>query len=892
MPTGTSRAYGFLLVLGGLCILGEVGAAPASLTFEKDIRPILKAHCFHCHGEGGERKGGLDVRLRRFLVAGGESGPAVVPGIPDASPLLRLVRDGEMPKGKPRLADGDLAKLERWVASGAPTARPEPDSLGPEHAFTDEERAWWSLQPVRRPDVPGPGHPVDAFVAAELREHGLEPSAEADPLVLLRRASFGLTGLPPTPEEAEVFRKAREADPGAAWAETVDRLLASPAYGERWARHWLDVAGYADSEGFNEQDAERKHAWRYRDYVIGALNEDKPFNVFVQEQLAGDEIALAEGLTPDAPTEAGRRRHESLLAATGFLRMAPDGTGTTNDLATRNACVSGTMKILGTAFYGMTVGCAECHDHRYDPVTQADYFRLRAVFEPGFDLKGWRVPTARLVSLQTAEAKAEAARIEAEAKKLDAVRLAKQAEFIEETLLKELEKREPAIRDALGTAYRTEAAKRTPEQVALLKAHPSVERLSAGSLYLYDTTYKTKHADTLKKMADEVAAVRARKPPEPFVHAFTEPARAATALPVTRVFHRGDPESPLEEVAPGDLSVLAGWRQVDVPPDDPSLPTSGRRLAYARALTDGRHPLLARVIVNRVWMHHFGRGLVASPGDFGALGEAPSHAELLDWLAATFVEEGWSLKALHRKILLSHTWRQDSAGSAAARRLDPDNRWLSHQNVRRLEAETLRDALLAVSGKLDRKAGGPPVPVMVTEEGQVVLGIDTRDTAGRHTNKFVPLDGEEYRRSIYVQIRRTRPLDLFAAFDAPSMTETNCEIRPVTTVSPQSLLLMNHAEMREHARHFAERLQREAGEDVAAQVRRAWSLAYGRPATDQETGEAVAFVQAQTEFYRQHPAKLERVVGPPETEAAPPERLGLTALCHALCSANEFLYLD
>ena len=865
------------------------------ISFEKDVRPILKAQCFHCHGEDGETRGGLDVRLSRLLRKGGKSGPAIVPGDPSASHLLELIQSGEMPKEKPRLPERDIETIRRWIAAGAPTARPEPETLGPEPMFTDEERSWWSLQPVRHhqpPTVPGESHPVDAFLAAKLRENGLAFSGSATPEVLIRRATFDLTGLPPSPKEIAEFTAAHAKHPEEAWSQLLDRLLAAPSYGETWARHWLDVAGYADSDGFNEADTERKHAFRYRDYVIQALNDDMPFDAFIREQLAGDEIATLEHLHADSPTAADRARYAKLLAATGFLRMGPDGTATKNDLLTRNACVSATVKIVGTALFGLTVGCAECHDHRYDPITQADYYRLRAVFEPGFDLNSWRVPNGRLVSLLTAEEKAKAAKIEADAKQLDNVRIVKQSEFIEEVLGKELEKRDPQIRSALRAAYQTPAAKRSPDQLALLKAHPTIDKLSAGSLYLYDTTYGTKHADTLKKMMDEAAAVRARKPTEEFIHAFTELARPSQAMPVTRVLHRGDPDAPKEAVKPGDLSVLGAVRAVEILEDDSSLPTSGRRLALARTLTDGTHPLLARVLVNRVWMHHFGKGIVSSPGDFGRLGTPPTHPELLDWLAANFVEKGWSLKQLHRLILTSRAWRQSSRISDSSASMDPDNRWLSHQNVRRLGAETLRDSLLAVSGKLNSKMGGAPVPVMFTEEGQVVIGVDTTDTAGRQTGKFVPLNGEEYRRSIYIQVRRSRQLDMFATFDAPSMTDANCEIRPVTTVSPQSLLLMNHLQIREHARHFAERLQKECGGDPAAWIEKAWRLAYARPPSAEEASGAREFLVAQTEFYRKNPAKLERVTGPPDKEEAPAETLGLTALCHAVMSANEFLYLD
>lgn len=878
------RSVPLLALLAPLC----AGAAEP-LTFEKHVRPILKAHCFHCHGEEGETKGGLDVRLARFLLKGGKSGPAIQPGETTASHLYEVLESGEMPKGKAKLKDEEIATIGQWIAQGAKTARPEPATLGPEHAFTDEERAWWSLQPIRRPALPrsaeAEGNPIDAFIAEKLRANDLNFSPAADAATLLRRLSFTLTGLPPTPEEMDAFAKTAAKDPGAAVRSQVARLLASPAYGERWGRHWLDLAGYADSDGYTDKDLERKWAWKYRDYVVNALNQDKPFDAFVREQLAGDEMVPQphKNLSPEAVEK---------ITATGFLRMAADGTGAMNDNAARNATIADTIKIIGSALYGLTLDCAQCHDHRYDPISQADYYRLRAIFEPGFDTKSWRTPAGRLVSLLTDSQRAEADKIEAEAKKVDAARLAKQEEFISEVLDKELAKAPEDQREALRSAYRTEVKKRSAEQVALLKKFPRVNQLSGGSLYLYDTTYKTKHADTLKKMAAEAADIRARKPAEEFLQAFTEVPKKPEAVPATFVFHRGDIEQPKAKVQPGDLTVLAGRRQIEIAEDDPALPTTGRRLAFAKSLTDGKHPLLARVIVNQVWKRHFGRGLVNTPSDFGRLGEAPSHPELLDWLADEFMARGWSLKQLHALILSSRTWQQSSLRDATRDRVDPDNRLLSRMNVLRLEAETLRDSFLAVSGKLTPRLGGPPVPVTYSEEGQIIIGIDTRDTAGRQTGKFVSLNGEEHRRSLYVQARRSMPLEMFAAFDAPAMTDANCASRPVTTVSPQSLLLMNNASMREHAQDFALRVQSEAGSDPEKQAERAWRLAYGRSPSLSDLQEATTFITAQTEHYRAHPAKLEHVAGPPEKNDAPAELLGLAALCHALMSSNGFLYVD
>ena len=867
-------------------LICHASAVAAPLTFEKDVRPILKANCFHCHGEEGETKGGLDVRLARFILKGGKSGPAIVPGKAAESHLLELVKAGEMPKGKSKLKDRDIAVLEAWVTQGAQTARAEPEKLGPEHAFTDEERAWWSLQPVQnvkppvKPEVLG----IDAFIDAKHAEKGLSFSPEADPVTFIRRASFDLTGLPPTLEEVDHFVAAYIKHPASSIEHLIDRLLASPHYGERWGRHWLDAAGYADSEGFGEKDLERKWAWKYRDYVIDALNKDKPFDQFVREQLAGDEMVRQ-------PYKNLSQDEIEKLSATGFLRMPPNGTAEKNDPVTQNANIADTVKMVGTSLYGLTIGCAQCHDHRYDPISQADYYRLRAVFEPGFDTKAWRLPASRLVSLLTDAESVEAAKIEAEAKKLDAARLAKTEEFITEVLEKELAKAPEKDREPLRTAYRTEMKKRTADQTKLLKAWPRVNQLSAGSLYLYDTTNKTKHADTLKKMTEEATAVRGKKPVEEFLHAFVELPQKPELVPATFIFNRGNHEQLKEKVTPSDLTVLAAHRKVEVSEKDAKLPTTGRRLAFANALTDGKHPLLARVMVNRVWMHHFGKGIVASSGDFGQLGSQPTHPELLDWLAVEFMREGWSLKHLHRLIMTSRTYRQSSTRDEKRDRIDPDNTLLSRMSVRRLEAEILRDSLLALSGRLNPKIGGAPVPVMFNEEGQVVIGIDTTDTAGRPTGKYLAMNGEEFRRSIYVQARRSRPLEMFATFDAPIM-EPSCDVRSVTTVSPQSLLLMNSSIMRVHAQQFAQRVQTEGGKELADQIRLAWRLVHGKAPSESDVQQSVEFVQAQTEFYKANPTPLEVQIGTPSKTPGEPGFLGLTALCHALMSGNALLYVD
>ncbi len=909
--------------------------APVALTFEKDIRPILKANCFHCHGDEGKIKGGLDVRLRHLIAKGGEQGAAIVPGKPEQSLLFTMVRDGEMPKGEgKKLPPEKVELLRQWIAGGAKVARAEPARPGAADDFTPEERAHWAYQPVKRPAIPsvqysvfsvqsGNGrtgsplntenwslntaskpHPIDAFIGQKLTAAKLTFSPPAERATLIRRASYDLLGLPPSPEEVEAFVKDTAPD---AYTKLLDRLLASPHYGERWGRHWLDVAGYADSDGYTDTDTERKWAWQYRDYVIRSHNADKPFNQFIVEQLAGDELVKAP-LKNLAPADVDK------LTATGFLRMAPDGTANmgVEQKVARNAVVADTIKVVSSSLLGVTVGCAQCHNHKHDAIPQADYYRLRAVFEPGFDLRTWRTPNARLVSLMSDEDRAKAAEVEKEAKVIDDARLAKQEEFINEVLEKELLKRPEELRAPLREAYKTIVAKRTPAQLKLLKEHPTVMQLSPGSLYLYEQ----KKADELKKQADEAAKIRVKKPAEQFIPVFTEVSakEAKTNLAPTFLFHRGDPDQPKQQLKPGDLTILASLRRVDVPEQDAALPTSGRRLAYARALTDGKHPLTTRVLVNRVWIHHFGRGIVASPSDFGTLGERPTHPELLDWLASEFVAQGWSLKKLHKTIMTSAAYQQRSGGVVesgsdggkrsptqrsstpalqnSASQLDPDNKLLWHYPLRRLDAEQLRDSLLAVSGKLNEKLGGAPVPIMNDETGQVVVGVNTDDTAGRPSGKFVSLNGEEFRRSLYVQMRRSKPIGFMETFDAPRM-EPNCELRNASTVAPQSLMLMNGEFTLTQAKFFAERVTKEAGDSTdESKVARAWQLAFSRRPNSTEMTDALGFLTKQRAHFTANAPKAAPVAKGKEAPPASPDEHALTGLCQALLTANRFLYVE
>jgi hypothetical protein len=758
--------------------------------------------------------------------------------------------------------------------------------------MSPEEASFWAWQPIRRPTPPKVKNQhlvrtsIDAFLLAKLEEKGESFSPESDPVILLRRACFDLIGLPPTPDEVEAFLKDRasaqqdsaDRDCDAAWGRVVDRLLNDPRYGERWGRHWLDVAGYADSEGYTGADPVRNSAWKYRDYVIRAFNADKPFNDFIQEQLAGDEMVKA-------PYEKLPTAELDKLIATGFLRMAADGTaspGVDVKIAS-NQNVADTIQIVSSTLLGLTLHCAQCHNHRYDPIPQVDYYRMRAVFEPALNPKSWRVPAAREVPLFPAEAQKKAADIEQEAAKIDQERLKKQAEFIERTFQKELAKLPKELREPIRTARSLADAKRTPEQKKLLQAHPSTN-VTAGSLYLYDS----KAAKVLKDFADQAAQLRATKPTPDYIRALTE---ASGPAPTTFLFERGDIEAPKDAVAPAHLTILDSFSLGTITPKDPALPTTGRRLAFARGLTSGKHPLTARVLMNRVWQHHFGKGIVGTPGDFGFLGERPTHPELLDWLASELMSptslpspsgrgaggEGWTLKRMHKMIVTSTAYRQASARRPELEKIDPENRLLGGMPLVRLDAEMLRDAVLAVSGKLQAKQFGPPVPVTLDDVGQVVIGKDNRRSDGVPDGKIKGLEGDEFRRSVYVQVRRSQPLAVLDTFDGPAMSP-NCEVRHASTVAPQALLLMNSKFIHEQAGFFAARVRHEAP-DVRTQVARAWKLAYATEPATADIERGVTFVTQQAELF-----KTQKV--------AEPAAQALANYCQALLSSNRFLYVD
>lgn len=842
------------------------------LTFERDVRPILKQHCFHCHGEDGSPEGKLDLRLVRSLAKGGESGPAFVPHDHSASLLYQRIASDEMPPGEKKLSAAERQRIASWIEQGARTVRPEPESLPSGDSFTEEERSHWSFQPIVRPEVPSAtsaNTPIDAFVIGRLQSQGLRPSPEAERATLIRRLSIDLLGLPPAPERVEQF--IADSSPEA-YDRLVDEFLSSPAYGERWARHWLDIAGYADSDGYAAADQERKWAWKYRDYVIRSLNEDKPWDQFLIEQLAGDE------LIPPPYTNLSPEAAEKLIA-TGFLRMGPDGTedSSVDQNVARNEAVAETIKIVSTSLLGLTVGCAQCHAHRYDPISHADYYRIRSIFEPALDWQNWRAPNARLVSQWSDAIREKAAEAERTLKELQQQRNEALDKIVEETFERELAKLPDDIQPKAREARSTTAKDRTEEHKNLIKEYPFLN-VNRGSVYLY---LPDRLRGFNKEWDEKTDAAKALRPADDFIHCLTE---VPGQMPTARLFARGDYQQPREEVPPGELSVLK--ESASIPLDDPALPTSGRRLTYARHLTSGQHPLVARVLVNRIWLHHFGRGLVATPGDFGVLGQRPSHPELLDWLASEFMQSGWRLKTLQRMIVTSATYRQSSRHRDDLDASDPDNALLGRMPVRRLEAEALRDSLLQLAGRLSDKQFGAPVPVMPDDVGQVVVGIDTRDSAGRPSGKVVPLGEDEYRRSLYVTVRRALPLGMLEPFDLPVMTP-NCEQRAQSTVAPQSLLMMNNAFVVEQALAMAGRIRSEVGDDPTVQFDRAWTLTFSRKPDPSERQQGVDYLNEQIQQFTAHPPPTL-----PKQPPADPATLALATLCQALTGSVGFLYVD
>ena len=865
------------LIAALLAATGTASAYSEALKFETDVRPILKAACFHCHGEEKKKSGGLDVRLVHLMQTGGDSGEAIVPGDPKASLLWQQVASDEMPDGPKKLTADQKQIIRDWITQGAKTIRLEPkdpDSV----RFTEEELGHWAFQPVKEPRVPRPGGfdirtPIDAFVAERLAKRGLLFSPRAGRETLIRRITHDLIGLPPTAAEVEAF--VGDETPQA-WPRLVERLLSSPEFGVRWGRHWLDVAGYAESDGGSGNDTRRPNAWHYRDYVFESFNQNKPIDQFLREQLAGDELIGGKPNTNDP-------RHVELLTATGFMRMAPDPTQSSNSLADRNQAAADAVQVIGSSTLGLTVGCAQCHDHKYDPIGIDDYYRFRAIFDPVFPLQKWQQPSARLVDVTSAENRKKAEEIEARAKEMDAAIQEKKTELAKTIQAAKLSDVPEEVREETLKAVLAPAKNRTERQKELLDLYPMVKPVSfiAGFLVEYDNAAYRE----FEKQKAEVTKVRETKPPKRLVRVATE---QPDVVPVSAVLFRGNPNSPGEKVQPGELAVLSqAGKAPALPVNESTRTTTGRRIAYATHLTNGQHPLTARVFVNRIWQHHFGQGIVDTPGDFGLNGESPSHPELLDWLAADFVKHGWDQKRLHRMILTSTVYQQSARRTPELDAVDPENRLLARANLRRLEAEAVRDFILATTGDLNLESGGPSIPVTTNAEGKVVIGLTKiRDglAAGvRGQNEAA------YRRSAFIESNRSLPLNMLATFDLPEM-KPNCDRRRSTTVATQSLWFLNDDQIIRLTGGLADRLFTnnpiKADQRLDALFRKLFATA----ATDEEKRYLSSFLGRQEELFRADPnAEWQKKI---KAQPDAPARRSLAALAQVLMASNRFLYID
>jgi hypothetical protein len=846
-------------------------AEPERVDFAREVRPILERACWKCHGPE-KQKGGLRLDLRSAAVGPADSGGrAITPGKADESELIRRVEaeDAEerMPPKSDPLGRDETRILRAWIDQGAnwPDAAATATNGGRSMVVTAEDRRHWSYRPLG-PVAPPQVHdatwsrtPVDRFVLAALEARGLRPNIQADRRTLIRRVYFDLLGLPPSPEDVKAF----VADPAPdAYEKLVDSLLSSPHYGERWGRHWLDLARYADSDGL-ESDADRPTAYHYRDFVIRALNDDLPYRTFVRWQIAGDEYE------PDDP---------EALAATGFLAAAPtevlDVPMEEEKLRLRYNELDDMAVTTASAFLGLTLGCARCHDHKYDAIPTRDYYRLQCAF----------TTTRR-----------------------DEVLLATRAET---TRYREAESRwkwrSKAARDALNDWLAGQKAPHAAslrkakidalaigdEGKALLKEQPDSE---AGkkladrhkkALAISDDEYRRVVSDEQRKkwdvLKEDVEAVRRAEPRKPPT-ALAIVDRQATPEP-TWLLERGDFYAKKDLLRLGFLTVLTGSR----PPEDywiaarrkvASDRSTGQRRALADWITDtdqGAGALLARVMVNRVWQHHFGEGLVRTVGDFGVRGEQPTHPELLQWLAHEFVAGGWRLKPLHRLILTSAAYMQDTAYDEGRAAKDLDDRLLWRRRPRRLEAEILRDAVLSVSGALNPEPFGsafkPPIPpeAMLARNTKDPYPKDLRDTKATR------------RRSVYLFHKRVVQHPLMQAFDGPDAA-VSCGRRNVTTVAPQALALLNDTFLRDRAADLARRLRAEGGATPEGWVTRGFELAVSRAPTDAEREESVRFLVAQ----------LGRRSSREKSQTPEAHRLrALADFAQVLFSLNEFIYVD
>jgi len=875
-----------------------IGEEPAEVIFARKVLPLFKTRCLACHGEKPEKlKGEFDLRSRAGLLSGGESEkPAVVAGKPLESPLyLAVTREYEddwksmPPKKNDKLSDQEVKYIRDWITGGAPwpdekrlaelLAQKDPwategritvkTSGGLSSEWTNREydpEGLWAYQPLKRPKVPKEGaNPIDAFIDARLPE-GLKAAPQADPATLIRRAAYNLTGLPPSPKEVDDFRAAWKKDPGEARKALVERLLESPHYGEQMARHWLDVVRYADSAGFSN-DYPRPHAWRYRDYVIRSFNADKPYDQFIREQLAGDE------LKPGDPDH---------LIATGFLRMGPwEHTAMSVAIVTRQQYLDDVVNSIGVTFLGNELRCAKCHDHKFDPIPTKDYYRIQAIFAT-VQFAHRRVPY-----------QPQENRRGLSAGKTRYEKLAKEQSI--RSLLSIPEKERPVRdfdRDTEKKGHNKVRHKRTQQlQHELTRYRPLAFSVYSGP-------------DIARNSQQAIHWM----PPEN--------KRKNAKAPEVRILTGGSLETPGEPVKPGVLSFLSGSEEGSAVTDA----TGGRRAKLANWIASKKNPLTARVIVNRVWQWRFGRALAANPNNFGSKGARPSHPQLLDWLASEFISGGWSFKKLDRLILSSTAWQRAAAHPDPAKlgELDPKGTSYAAFPPRRLGAEELRDAMLAISGELNRELGGIPVHPEINEE----VAMQPRHIMGSVGPAYQadPLPGQRNRRTIYAERIRTLADPLLEVFNKPG-PDLSCERRDSSTIVPQAFTLLNSPIVRARALALAARIEKEKPGNLRAQVVLAFRLIYQRTPAGDELQRCLAHLEQTTRSHEAiRPVKKEKpkyvirqmveemtgldfwwvedldiyagdyVADLQPWDVKPPTR-ALADLCLVLFNSNEFVYI-
>ncbi len=827
---------------GIAALLVSMPASAGKVSFATDVAPILAEKCVECHGQKSLMSD-LDLRTRDGLLKGGKHGAAVVPGNSAGSSLYRHLTaqaQPQMPFGG-QLTEQQIAVFKAWIDSGA-----EWDSkvaltapVAPEKKFTDGQRRYWAFQPVVKPSVPKSADakwaktPVDAFILDQLEKKSVRPNPISDKITLLRRATLDLTGLPPTPEEVQSFL----ADDGPdAFAKVVDRLLASPHYGERWGRHWLDLARYADTNGF-KTDEVRPNIWRYRDYVIQSFNEDKPYDRFVREQIAGDELY---------PNDLNAK------VAVGFNRHFTDESNQPVIELRRQETLNDITDTVGAVFMAMTYGCAKCHDHKFDPILHKDYYRLQSFFadiREDDDVKLLSGPALEAYQKQYAEWDSKTRDIRNEMHALVAPAEKKRADFY-------------SIRFSAGTraALSTAPDQRTPlQQLLAIKATPQISYKDQDMVRELKPEQKKRFAE----LAAELKTFDALKPTAPTAQMIVD---NGVAAPPTHVLAGGSWDAPKEEVQPGFLSILDPSDPKIVPP--PGMNSTGRRSVLANWLADPKNPLTARVMVNRIWQYHFGTGIVPSSSDFGLMGERPTNPKLLDYLAATFVESGWSIKKMHRLIMLSSVYQQSSQFQAPAAAADPDDKLLWRYTRHRVEGEALRDSMLLAGGLLNPKMGGPGVHP----------ALPAGTTTYRGSWKAEDDPAEANRRSVYIFVKRNLIYPMFDAFDSPNAEET-CARRFQTVIPSQSLALMNDKLVLEWSQALAKRVLNDPGLKPEQQVERAFRIALSRPPQPEEEKTVLDFLGRQS--------ALIQAADPAEARTA-----AFVDFCHTLLNSNEFLYLN